>query len=222
VNNPEIEEQDSLITLEVLPEMTLEALRSSIEAEGIPAPAQHLYHNSQLITDNTKTLQELQIHDGDMLDLHIRDMRGNTGVTQNQQEQQVRRRQAAGAQRGGSGSGGGATASASGRGGGAGALPQDPEMIRLQVLGDPRLRAEVERSNPPLAAALDHPQRFAQVFHESSNQQENARRARMRQIEDLNNDAFNPESQARIQEMIRQQAVMENLQNAMEYNPECK
>ncbi|KAI8956086.1 hypothetical protein F4801DRAFT_1204 [Xylaria longipes] len=31
--------------------MTVETLRSSIEAEGIPAPSQHLYHNGQLITD---------------------------------------------------------------------------------------------------------------------------------------------------------------------------
>ncbi|KAI0848080.1 hypothetical protein F5Y00DRAFT_97748 [Daldinia vernicosa] len=196
VNNPDVEAQElQLINLDVPPDMTLADLRSSIEAEGIPGPSQNIYHNGQLITDNSKTLRELDISDGDMLALHVRDMRGNTGVAPAHREPQ--RRQPA-------------------------ALAQDPELIRLQVLGDARLRGELERANPQLAAALENPQRFAQIFRQSADQQEEARRARMREIEALNNDEFNPESQAKIEDMIRQQGVMENLQNAMEYNPECK
>lgn len=194
VNNPTVEAQElQLINLEVRSDTTLADLRSSIEAEGIPAPSQNIYHNGQLITDNSKTLEELNISDGDMLALHVRDMRGNTGVEPTHREPQ--RRQAS-------------------------TLAQDPELIRLQVLGDPRLRNELERANPTLAAALENPQRFAQIFRQSADQQEEARRARMREIEALNNDEFNPEAQARIEDMIRQQGVMENLQNAMEYNPE--
>jgi DNA damage-inducible protein 1 len=202
VNNPEVEEQDiRLVTLEVFPEMTLGTLRSSIEAEGIPAPAQHIYLNGQLITDNSKTLQELSISDGDMLALHVRDMRGNTGVPLvNQQAQPA----ASAPQQRSSTS------------------PQDPELIRLQVLGDPRLRAEIERTNPRMAAALDDSQRFAQLFRETQGQEEQARRARMREIAELNDREFDPDAQARIEEIIRQQGVMENLQNAMEYNPECE
>ncbi|KAI4863922.1 hypothetical protein F4820DRAFT_425537 [Hypoxylon rubiginosum] len=196
VNNPDVEAPElQLINLDVPPDMTLADLRSSIEAEGIPAPSQNIYHNGQLVTDNSKTLQELDISDGDMLALHVRDMRGNTGVAPAHREPP--RRQSA-------------------------ALSQDPELIRLQVLGDPRLRSELERANPHLAAALENPQAFAQIFRQSADQQEEARRARMREIEALNNDEFNPESQARIEDMIRQQGVMENLQNAMEYNPECE
>lgn len=196
VNNPDVEAQElQLINLDVPPDMTLADLRSSIEAEGIPGPSQNIYHNGQLITDNSKTLQELDISDGDMLALHVRDMRGNTGVAPAHREPQ--RRQPA-------------------------PVAQDPELIRLQVLGDSRLRGELERANPQLAAALENPQRFAQIFRQSADQQEEARRARMREIEALNNDEFNPESQAKIEDMIRQQGVMENLQNAMEYNPECK
>lgn len=196
VTNPDIEEQDlRLVTLEVSAEMTLGALRSLIEAEGIPAPTQHIYHNGHLITDNAKTLEELQITDGDMLALHIRDMRGNTGIAPGHQGQQQAQRSSSSQQ-------------------------QDPELIRLQVLGDPRLRAELERANPRLVAALNNPQQWAQVFRESLDRQEADRRARMREIEQLNNDEFNPEAQARIEEIIRQQAVTENLQNAMEYSPE--
>jgi DNA damage-inducible protein 1 len=205
VNNPNVDDEEDLrlVTLEVFPEMTVEALRSSIEAEGIPTPTQHIYHNGQLITDNTQTLQELAITDGDMLALHVRDMRGSTGVSASRQAQQQQVLQAQQAAR-------------------SSAIAQDPELIRLQVLGDPRLRAELEGSSPQLAAALEDSQRFAQLFRQSANQQEEARRARMLEIEQLNNDEFNPEAQARIEEMIRRERVMENLQNAMEYNPECQ
>ncbi|KAK8051320.1 hypothetical protein PG993_002705 [Apiospora rasikravindrae] len=180
--------------------MTLGALRSSIEAEGIPAPSQHIYHNGQLITDASKTLQELQISDGDMLALHVRDMRGNTGVAQpppqqQPQQQQQRQQQQAAAQ-------------------------QDPELVRLQFLGDPRLQAELRRRNPQIADALNDATRFAQLMRQGNDSQEDERRQRMREIEQLNRDEFNPDAQARIEEMIRQQNVMENLQNAMEYNPE--
>ncbi|RYP57410.1 hypothetical protein DL769_009501 [Monosporascus sp. CRB-8-3] len=198
VNNPEVEEQDlRLVTLEVFPDMTLGALRSSIEAEGFPAPSQHLYHNGRLVTDDSKTLQDLSITDGDMLALHIRDMRGSTGIPPGAREQQQPPRAPA-----------------------ANPMLQDPEVVRLQILADPRLRSEAERVNPQLAAAINNPQQFAQIFRSTADRQEEARRARLREIEALDNDEFNPEAQARIEEMIRQQGVMENLQNAMEYNPE--
>ncbi|KAK8059633.1 DNA damage-inducible protein 1, partial [Apiospora saccharicola] len=191
VNNPEVEDAElCLLTLDVFPDMTLGALRSSIEAEGIPAPSQHIYHNGQLITDASKTLQELQISDGDMLALHV--------PAAPQQQQQQRQQQ----------QGSGATAQ------------QDPELVRLQFLGDPRLTAELRRRNPQIADALNDPQRFAQLMRQGNDSQENERRQRMREIEQLNRDEFNPDAQARIEEMIRQQNVMENLQNAMEYNPE--
>ncbi|KAI0206338.1 hypothetical protein F4808DRAFT_115721 [Astrocystis sublimbata] len=188
VNNPEAEEQElRLLTLGVSPDMTIEMLRSSIEAEGIPAPSQHLYHNGQLIDDNTKTLQELQITDGDMLGLHVRDMRGS-GVQPGHRDQGAPRPPVA-------------RPSAPAAPAAAPPMPQDPELIRLQVLGDPNLRAQLQRLNPPLAAVIEDPQRFAQLFQSNTNEQENARRARMREIELLNADEFNPDAQARIEEM---------------------
>ncbi|KAL2267520.1 hypothetical protein VTJ83DRAFT_4797 [Remersonia thermophila] len=176
--------------------MTIELLRSFIQAETNHHPsAQHLYHNGQLITDNSKTLAELSIADGDMLALHVRDMRGRT-VSDAPSGQQAAAR----------------------------AAPrqppeQDPETIRLQILGDPILRAEVGRARPDLVAAAEDPQAFARLFADSVDRQRRERAERQRQIEMLNSD-LDPDNQARIEEIIRQERVMENLQSALEHNPE--
>jgi DNA damage-inducible protein 1 len=199
-SEPQSDEQD-LLSLEVYPEMTIETLRSSIQAETTHHPsAQHLYHNGQLLTDNSKTLAELGVTDGDMLALHVRDMRGNTAVPAAGRQQQVAQ-------------------------GGPRSAPrppaqQDPEVIRLQILGDPNLRGELARSRPDLVAALEDPQAFARLFADSLDRERREREERHRQIQMLNADPFDPEAQAKILEIIRQDQVMENLQNAMEHNPE--
>jgi DNA damage-inducible protein 1 len=43
---------------------------------------------------------------------------------------------------------------------------------------------------------------------------------RRQQIADLNADPFDIDAQMRIAEMIREERVQENLQNAIEHNPE--
>ncbi|KAF7559657.1 hypothetical protein G7046_g4491 [Stylonectria norvegica] len=174
--------------------MTVSTLRESIQAEStIPSTSQHIYHNGRLISDDGKTMQDLQIADGEMLAVHVRDMRGSTGVPDQAPRPQARRR----------------TDNA-----------QDPEVIRLQVLGDPALRQQLQRQHPELASAVDDAARFAQIFHNSQNREQQERAERQREIERLNEDPFNIENQRRIEEMIRQERVMENLQNAMEHNPE--
>lgn len=195
--------------------MTVDTLRSSIQAETrIDPTAQHIYHNGQLIADGSKTMEELQIADGDMLALHVRDMRGSSGIP------------APGGSAASSGAGG-ASAAGGGRtahqqhGGGQQRRPeQDPELVRLQILGDARLRAEIQRQQPEMSAALEDPQRFARLFNESYDRERRERYERQQMINRLNEDPFDVEAQARIEEMIRQERVMENLQNAMEHNPE--
>ncbi|EFQ27630.1 aspartyl protease [Colletotrichum graminicola] len=173
--------------------MPVSTLREAIQAETTIAPtSQHLYHNGRLIQDDTKTMEQLQIADGEMLALHVRDMQGSTGVPDQGRRGPPRRRPGG----------------------------QDPELIRLQILGDPNLRAEATRQQPQLAAALDDPQRFAQLFNDSYDREQREREERQRQIARLNEDPFDVEAQAKIEEMIRQERVMENLQNAMEHNPE--
>ncbi|KAK7431446.1 DNA damage-inducible protein 1 [Neonectria magnoliae] len=170
-------------------------LRESIHAESsVPATSQHIYHNGRLISDDSKTMEQLQITDGEMLAVHVRDMRGSTGVPdQAPRPQQPRRR---------------------------GNNEQDPELIRLQVLGDPALRQQLQRQHPELASAVEDPARFARIYHDSQDRENRERLERQREIERLNDDPFNIDNQRKIEEMIRQERVMENLQNAMEHNPE--
>jgi DNA damage-inducible protein 1 len=145
-------------------------------------------------------MEELQIGDGEMLAVHVREMRGSTGASaQPQRPQQPQPQQ----QRPASGQ-------------------PDPELLRLQVLGNPNMRQQVQNQNPELAAALEDPARFAQILRSSYDREQRERQERQRELERLNDDPFNIDNQRKIEEMIRQERVMENLQNAMEHNPEGK
>ncbi|KFY03823.1 hypothetical protein O988_01184 [Pseudogymnoascus sp. VKM F-3808] len=188
-------EQD-LLNLEVPADTTVGSLKGMVQAEAqIPSTSQHIYHNGQLLSDDNKTLEQLQVVDGDMLALHVRDIVGNTGVPQPSAAQQPARRPATRDE-------------------------QDPEVIRLQLLGNPRMRQEVQRAQPELAAAVENPQRFAQLFRQMQDLERRERMMRQQHIADLNADPFDIDAQTRIAEMIREERVQENLQNAIEHNPE--
>lgn len=209
ISNPEAEDQD-LLTLDIFPNMTVEALRDTIQAETrIDPTAQHLYHNGQLITDNNKTLEELSIADGELLALHVRDMRGSTGIPATGSAGSSRPAAAVPQQ-----------ARRPGGSSGTGSMETDPEVIRLQILGNPTYRAELQRTQPQLAGVVDDPQRFAAAFRDAYDRERRERMERQHQIAALNADPFDIEAQAKIEEIIRQERVMENLQNAMEHNPE--
>jgi DNA damage-inducible protein 1 len=77
------------------------------------------------------------------------------------------------------------------------------------------------QAQPEIAAAAENnPQRFAELLRQQRQRQQETELARQREIELLNSDPFNLEAQQRIEEAIREQAVQENMQHAMEYAPE--
>ena len=77
------------------------------------------------------------------------------------------------------------------------------------------------QAQPELAAAAqNNPARFAELLRQTRSRQAEAEFAQQQEIERLNADPFDVEAQRRIEEAIRQQAVMENMEHALEYAPE--
>ncbi|KAI0700617.1 hypothetical protein BC835DRAFT_398845 [Cytidiella melzeri] len=97
-------------------------------------------------------------------------------------------------------------------------MEQDSEMMRLQLLGDPNLMSQLEHVQPELArAARSDPSRFAELLRQTRNRHNEADA----ELATLSADPYDIEGQKRIEEAIRQQAVMENLEHALEYSPEA-
>lgn len=189
--------EHDLLTLEVPSDTTLGLLKESVQAEAqIPTTSQHIYHNGRLLSDNTKTMEGLQISDGDMLALHVRDIVGHTGLPSRQAQHPVRQQPRGDPDE------------------------EDPEVLRLQLLGNPAMRQEIQRSQPGLVAAVEDPPRFAQLLRWLRQEEARGRMERQQRIADLNADPFDVEAQMKIAEMIREERVQENLQNAIEHNPE--
>jgi len=194
--------ENDLLSLEISADTTVGTLKDSVQAETqISKTSQHLYHNGQLLNDDSKTMTQLSIGDGEMLALHVRDMRGVTGVPANRPLQPPVRQQVP-------------TQSRSGQ--------PDPETIRLQLLGNPNMRQAFIDQRPDLADTIEDPQRFAQALQNLEHQEREEQNRRRQHIEDLNADPFDIDAQMRIAEMIREERVQENLQNAIEHTPEGK
>jgi hypothetical protein len=182
-----------LLSLEIPADTTVATLKESVQAESqIPKTSQHLYHNGQLLSDDSKTMAQLQIGDGEMLALHVRDTSRPAAAPAQPVRQQAQPR---------------------------GGYP-DPETIRLQLLGNPEMRAQAISQRPELAGVVENPEAFARALQRMQDQEREEQNRRRQQIADLNADPFDIDAQMRIAEMIREERVQENLQNAIEHNPE--
>lgn len=184
--------------------LTVADLKGYITAEtNFPAAQQSLYLDGAPLSNINATLQELGVKDGAMLAAL---MLGPGAATM-----APRRGQAAQGQ--GYRSQGQNPMQDMGR-------PDMIEATRMHILSKPQELASLRQARPELAAAVNDPVRFAEMYTNVM-REDQARQAEMeRQHQLLNDDPFNVDAQRKIEEMIRQERVMENLEHAMNYSPE--
>ncbi|MCJ1419916.1 DNA damage-inducible protein 1 [Xylographa parallela] len=100
-------------------------------------------------------------------------------------------------------------------------IRDDAEILRLQALGDPLVMGQLRQHRPELAEAVRSPEQFRNIWDGFKRQQEAAEEEKELMIAKLNADPFDVEAQAKIEEMIRESAVMQNLTEAMDHTPEA-
>ncbi|KAI4234164.1 MAG: hypothetical protein LQ349_003962 [Xanthoria aureola] len=195
--------QQDLLTIDVGPEMTIGDLKAVIAGDtSIQSAAQILYHNGQELQDNSLSLEQVNIKQDDMLGLLVRNQR-----SQPRPANRPASRTAPSNPRGDGGRGTGPVA--------------DAEMIRLQALGNPGILNQIRAQNQELADAVHDEARWSQIYDRMLRQQQDIEAEKQRELALLNADPFNVEAQAKIEEMIRQERVIENLQHAMDHTPEA-
>lgn len=197
-----------LLTVDVGPDMTVADLKAVIQSDTNVAPAvQSLYHNGIELLDDLKTLGQSQIKGDDMLAMLVRSPQASSGGGSQRQGQ---RNQARGAAQPGRSQGGQSRQGSS----------DDPEITRLQALGDPRVLRQIRGYSQELADVVHDAGRFQQLYKNLQSRQQNMESEKQRELALLNEDPFNVEAQAKIEEIIRQERVTENLQDAMDHTPE--
>lgn len=182
--------------------MTIADLKAVIQGDtNVSPPLQTLFYKNRQLLDDSKTLRQCEIEEDAMLGMLVEDAHGGAqirGPGQLRPGSHAARDQA---NRGRT-------------------RHPDPEVIRLQALGAPEVLANIRSQNPELADAASDPARFRYVWHEMLRQQQNVEAQKQRELALLNADPFDVDAQVKIEEMIREDRVMENVQNAIDYAPE--
>ncbi|TKA82921.1 hypothetical protein B0A55_01321 [Friedmanniomyces simplex] len=183
-----------LITLDLPPGLSVGDLKGFVHAEThLPQAAQQFYLNNTPIAGDDKTLEEAGIKDGDMLAMLMRQSEPQNSMGAQRRQQQRRP---------------------------AGQGSHEIETTRLSILGNPQAMAQVREQRPALAEAINDSGRFREVWENMMREDQDREQERQEQMALLNEDPFNVEAQRKIEEMIRQESVQENLQFAYEHNPE--
>ncbi|KAI5200987.1 hypothetical protein E4T39_05487 [Aureobasidium subglaciale] len=174
---------------------TLADLKKQVhDGTGFPIPFIQFFLNGAPVVGDTKTLDQAGIKNGEMLYMLVREQN-------NMPHQQARPQPSQPPQ--------------------SARFSNDQiETLRLQLLGNPQAMQQVSQERPELAAATSDPVRFRELYLDSIQQSESRERERREQMQLLNDDPFNIEAQQKIEEIIRQDRVMENLEYAYEHNPE--
>ncbi|GAB7354280.1 hypothetical protein MBLNU459_g4805t1 [Dothideomycetes sp. NU459] len=210
INAPDHALDQEFFPLDLPPTASVADLKNTVNAgTGFPVDKLIFYLNGQPVVGDNKTLAEAGIKDGEMLAMLVREdhppRRQPQQQSQHQQSHpppQQQRPARAGPARPSM------------------MTAEDIETLRLTILGNADHTRQIQQSDPAMAAALNDATRWRELYYSKAQDEEDRERQRMDQMRVLNEDPFNAEAQRKIEEMIRQDRVMENLEYAYEHNPE--
>jgi DNA damage-inducible protein 1 len=94
------------------------------------------------------------------------------------------------------------------------------EQFRQAMLSQSQFLERVRQENPQLAAAVNDPRRFAQLFSNLQNELLQRQRQAEAEMARLDDDMYSADAQREIENRIRQQQIAKNIERAMEENPE--
>ncbi|XP_007944190.1 protein DDI1 homolog 1 [Orycteropus afer afer] len=220
-------------SLQVSPDFELHNFRVLCEFEsGIPAEETQIIYMERLLADDQSSLGSYGLKDGDIVvllqkenvgsqppgrtpnqppvDLSGTAMPGTSNSRQQQYQQQQQPRAQTAQQACGFASGEEAISSQG---------LDSPAMIRSMLLSNPHNLSLLKERNPRLAEALlsGNLETFSQVLMEQQREQELREQEQLRLY---SADPFDLDTQAKIEEEIRQQNIEENMNIAMEEAPE--
>jgi len=188
---------EEFLQVDVGSDMTLADIKAVIQADSNVRPdRQQLFYNQQPLTDDTKTLTELSIGNGDMIGMRVKAQRPTDQPAQQQRPSQQ-------------------TTSLGGR--------SDSDMaegLRMQAISNAQFLAQMRNQTPALAEAVNDSTRFRSVYEDMTRAKREADAEKERMIARLNDDPFDVEAQTKIEEMIREENVMRNYDDAVENAPE--
>lgn len=202
------ETNNLIISVDIPGSLTLADFKAYLEAETDISPQdQILRHNAKTLSGSDQSLQDSGIQNDDLI--LLLKLSTSTGTTNSSS----------------SGSDNSTNASAG--------VDFQVEAMRQQFLGNQQLKNQLQMSKPELYNALENPNEFKRLMMDSLQQYQNdgsglmmpggggggnpQQQAELRRLQD---DPDNPESQAKIMEIIRQQQVDENMQLAYDISPE--
>ncbi|KAJ2663349.1 DNA damage-inducible protein 1 [Coemansia sp. RSA 1200] len=188
-------------TIEVDESMALGDLTALLELEcNVPVDDQLIIHNRREASGADKTLSQLEFKNDDILYLSNR----RNSVFPKGSEINS--------------SGGGSVVPSSTA---QGTISPQMEARRQNVLNSQQLMRQLSQTHPNIVqAAQNDPAEFSRLVMQLQEEQGRVEQARRREIENLNSNPFDIDSQRRIEEMIRQENIMRNMEAALEYNPE--
>lgn len=172
---------------------------------GLEIDKLQFYLNGQPLVGDTQTLDAAGVKDGELLAMLVREDSMPPRGTRQQQQQRPARGQQQPNQ---------SSARANGM------SNEQIETVRLRILGNAAAVQQVSQQHPEMGTAIHDPTRFRELYIRMQQEENDRESERLQQMQLLNEDPFNVEAQAKIEEMIRQDRVMENLQYAYEHNPE--